>query len=69
MKCPFNPNYIQQTIHRPPKHTRIRTKDVDGEPDLLHTLAIDFDIVTTNILRPCIETECASFQNGRCVRI
>ena len=68
MKCPFDPNYVSQIVHRKPKHSRIRTTDVYGEPDLLHTLSIDSDTIVTNILRPCIETECASFQDGRCVR-
>lgn len=68
MKCPFDPNYIYQTIFRKPKHTPIKTKDVDGEPDLIHSVSLDTDAILTHVFRDCILDDCASYQNGRCVR-
>lgn len=68
MKCPFYPICVTQTINHKPNHTRITTTDVEGEPDLFHTVVYDYSSLNSYVFRDCIETECGAFQNGRCVR-
>jgi hypothetical protein len=68
MKCPFDPNYVMIVKQFDPKYRCIKTIDTDDEELFLHCTANDSTQTTIHNYRDCIQWECGSYQNDKCVR-
>lgn len=68
MKCPYNVTELY--IDRPsePTYRRIDTEHEDSTPYRIHLTNNGTTFVKTRTFADCLGTDCAAWQNGRCVR-
>jgi hypothetical protein len=68
MRCPYIYNTVECIHQKEPRYNALDVENTDGTSERLHLTSNDTAYTRTRHFHDCLETDCAAWQNGRCVR-
>jgi hypothetical protein len=68
MKCPYNQTEVYISWPMEPEYRSLDVENEDGTAERLHLTDSGRKYVINRVFADCLKSECAAWQNGRCVR-